>query len=58
MTDFKFTLGMLVETPEGKGRICDRFDTEPIVYRVVMVQKYPVIILTFEESRLDSVETI
>ena len=50
-------IAQTVYTPSGQGRICDRFDTDPITYKVVMVNEHPVRILTFNEDSLAAVET-
>ncbi len=56
MLNFKFSIAQTVYTPSSQGRICDRFDTDPITYKVVMVNEHPVRILTFNEDRLVAIE--
>ncbi len=57
MLNFKFMIAQTVYTPSGKGRICDRFNSDRInTYRVVMANENPVRILTFNEDRLAAVE--
>ena len=56
MVGFKFLIDQAVDTPNGRGSICDRYDSSPNnAYRVIMVQESPVIpvsVLTFNESDL------